>query len=53
MSVSLMAILLPLVISFLATLAWALISGSWTFRSVSAMFAFGFLLLWLPSVIHA
>lgn len=51
MSVS--QVLVPLAVSFLATLAWTGVSGSWTARSVGSMFVYGFLLLWLVSVIHA
>ncbi len=50
---SVFAILIPLVISALAAIVYALITGGWGWRGFVAMWAFGFLLLILPGVVHA
>lgn len=50
---SVMALLLPLVISFVAAGLYALVAGAWAWRSFVAMWVFGFVLLIGPVVIHA
>ena len=50
---SAIALVIAIAIAFLATLAWAGITGAWTARAVAGMFVFAILLLLLPSFIHA
>jgi len=49
---SVLAIVVPLAVSAIATIVYALITGGWGWRGFVAMWAFGFLLLILPSFIR-
>ena len=50
---SAIAILIAVVIAFLATLIHAAVSGAWTARGFAALFLFALALLLLPGFIHA
>lgn len=49
---SVLSILVPIVIAFVAAGLWSLVTGAWSWRAFVAMVVFGLALLLLPLVIH-